>query len=426
MPAPGTVGTASRISEKDSEMRLSSQLQIGFAPRLAALYAGIFVMSGIQLPFFPVWLKAKGLDPQMIGMVLAAPILARLIAVPLVAHTADRRDAVRTAIIATSFLSVAGFALVGLAEGARAILIAYALASLTLTPVMPLAETYALKGLNQRGRAYGPVRLWGSAAFILGTFVAGFAADTIPARDLIWLIAVACLISALTALTLAPLSAAAAPASEPAMPRKPLLRDHAFIAVLAAASLIQASHAVYYSFSALEWRGAGLDGTAIAALWALGVIAEIVLFAVSGRLPPFFQPTVLLMIGAAGGALRWAAMALDPPALALPWLQLLHAASFGATHLGALGFVARHAPAGQGATAQGYLAIAVGVTMAAATGLSGWLYGSFRQPRLRGHGASGYRWRRLRAYCAADAPSSGALSAGARVAQAGRNSPRCR
>ena len=64
------------------------------------------------------------------------------------------------------------------------------------------------------------------------------------------------------------------------------------------------------------------------------------------------------MIGAAGAALRWAAMAFDPPALVLPWLQLLHAASFGATYLGALSFVARRAPAGQGATAQGYLAIA--------------------------------------------------------------------
>jgi len=358
-------------------MRPLRHLQVGFAPRVAALYAGIFVMGGIQLPFFPVWLKAKGLDPQMIGIVLAAPIVARLIAVPLVARTADRRDAVRAAIIVTSFLGVAGYVLVGLADGARAILAAYALASLALTPVMPLAETYALKGLGQRGRAYGPVRLWGSAAFILGTFVAGFATDTIPARDLIWLVAAASLISALAALTLEPLKAAAPPANKPAEPRQPLLRDPAFIAVLAAASLIQASHAVYYGFSALQWRSAGLDGTAIAALWGLGVIAEILLFAVSGRLPPFFQPTVLLMIGAAGGAMRWAAMALDPPALILPWLQLLHAASFGATHLGALGFVARHAQAGQGATAQGYLAIAVGATMAAATGLSGWLYGGF-------------------------------------------------
>jgi MFS transporter, PPP family, 3-phenylpropionic acid transporter len=367
----------SRLSEKDSEMRPFSQLQVGFAARLAALYAGIFVMGGIQLPFFPVWLKAKGLDPQTIGIVLAAPIVARLIAVLLVARTADRRDAVRAAIIVTSFLGVAGYVLVGLAEGARAILAAYALASLALTPVMPLAETYALRGLGQRKRAYGPVRLWGSAAFILGTFIAGFATDTIPARDLIWLIAAASLISALTALTLEPMTENAPLANEPAQPRPPLLRDPAFIAVLAAASLIQASHAVYYGFSALQWRGDGLDGTAIAALWGLGVVAEIVLFAISGRLPPFFQPTVLIMIGAAGGALRWTAMAFDPPASVLPWLQLLHAASFGATHLGALGFVARHARVGQGATAQGYLAIAVGVTTAAATGLSGWLYGSF-------------------------------------------------
>jgi len=357
-------------------MRPFSQFQVGFAPRVAALYAGMFVMSGIQLPFFSVWLKAKGLDPQMIGVVLAAPIVARLIAVPVVARVADRREALRAAIIATSFLGTAGYVIVGLADSARAILITYTLASLVLTPVMPLAETYALKGLTAHGRAYGPVRLWGSAAFILGTFLAGFAADLTSPRGLIWLIAAACLISALAALALKPLSAAP-PLGEQPVPHTSLLRDPAFIAVLAAASLIQSSHAVYYGFSALQWRAAGLDGSAIAALWALAVIAEIVLFAISGRMPPFFQPTVLILIGAAGGAVRWAVMALDPPALLLPWLQLLHAASFGATHLGALGFVARSAPPGQGATAQGYLAIAVGVTMAAATALSGWLYGSF-------------------------------------------------
>jgi PPP family 3-phenylpropionic acid transporter len=352
-------------------------VQVGFAPRLAALYVGIFVMGGIQLPFFPLWLEAKGLDPEMIGVVLAVPLFVRVFAIPLAARAADRRDAVRATIIVASWLGAAGYVLVGLAEGARAILITYTLASLALTPVTPLAETYALKGLSARGRAYGPVRLWGSAAFILGTVVAGFATDAIPARHLIWLIVVACLISALVALALEPLSIASPPASEPPSPRKHLLLDPAFIAVLAAASLIQASHAIYYGFSTLEWRGAGLDGTTIAALWGLGVIAEIVLFAFSGRLPPFFQPVTLLMIGAAGGALRWGAMALDPPAVALPWLQLLHALSFGASHLGALGFVARHAPAGQGATAQGYLAIAQGVAMAGAMGLSGWLYGAF-------------------------------------------------
>jgi PPP family 3-phenylpropionic acid transporter len=358
-------------------MRPVPQLKFGFATRLAALYAALFILGGIQLPFLPVWLKAKGLDAATIGLVLAAPMLVRVLAIPLAARTADRHDALRLGIIVTSCTSVFGYVLVGLASGATAILIAFVLASLAFTPVMPLAETYALKGLAARGRAYGPVRLWGSAAFILGTFAAGFAADTIPARHLIWLIVAASIISALAAFALAPLSTGTPGPSEQQPLRKSLLRDPSFIAVLAAASLIQASHAVYYGFSTLEWRAAGLDGTTIAALWGLGVIAEIVLFAVSGRLPPFFQPGVMLIIGALGAALRWSAMALDPAAAWLPVLQLLHALSFGATHLGALTFLARTTPPGQGATAQGYLAIAMGAAMAGAMGLSGVLYEAF-------------------------------------------------
>ena len=155
------------------------------------------------------------------------------------------------------------------------------------------------------------------------------------------------------------------------------MRDPAFVAALAAASLIQSSHAVFYGFSALQWRAEGLDGSAIAGLWALGVAAEIVLFALQGRLPAYLTPALLIVVGGLGATLRWSVMALNPPAVLLPLVQLLHALSFGATHLGALGFVAQRAPAGQGATAQGYLALAIGTTMAAMTGMSGVLYGAY-------------------------------------------------
>jgi MFS transporter, PPP family, 3-phenylpropionic acid transporter len=56
---------------------------------------------------------------------------------------------------------------------------------------------------------------------------------------------------------------------------------------------------------------------------------------------------------------------------------MLHALSFGATHLGALGFVARAAPAGLAATAQGYLAVAIGGTIAAGMAIAGVLYGRY-------------------------------------------------
>ncbi len=350
---------------------------LGFVPRLAAFYAALFILPGIQMPFFPVWLRAKGLDPKMIGFVLAVPMVVRILAIPVVTRAADRRDAIQGAMVLACVASVAGYTLVGLSGGAVAILIAYALTSLASTPVIPLSETYALKGLSARGRAYGPVRLWGSFAYIVGNFAAGFAADAMPARDLIWLMVAATILLALAASTLPSLPSPPHDPDTPSRPRPMLLRDPAFIAVLAAASLIQASHAFFYGFSAVQWRAAGFDGTVIAALWGLGVAAEIVLFAMQARLPPFFEPTMLLLVGACGAVLRWVGMALDPPALMLPFLQVLHALSFGATHLGALMFLMRHVPPGQAATAQGYLAITLGLAMAAATAVSGLLYDDF-------------------------------------------------
>ena len=329
------------------------------------------------MPFFPVWLAARGLDAKMIGIVLAVPMVARVVAIPIVTRAADRRDAVRTALVMACLASVVGYALVGLSGGALAILVAYALTSLAATPVMPLSETYALRGLSARGRAYGPVRLWGSFAFIVGNFAAGVAADILPANDLIWLMVAATLLLALAAFSLPSSMPFTSKPLSPQEPRQTLLRDPVFVVVVAAASLIQASHAFFYGFSAVQWRAAGLDGSVIAALWALGVAAEIVLFAVQARLPPFFEPTVLILFGAIGAAVRWGLMALDPPFQVLPALQLLHALSFGATHLGTLMFLVRHVRPGQAATAQGYLAVAAGTAMAGATALSGLLYADF-------------------------------------------------
>lgn len=346
-----------------------------FARRLATLYAALFVTLGVQLPFLPVWLAAKGLDAQAIGLVLAVPMLARVFAIPMATRVADRRDALRAVIVVLSGVAVAGYGVLGLAEGLVAIVAAYAAASAAYAPVMLLADAYALRGLARWGLAYGPVRLWGSAAFIAASFAAGALLDLIAPRDLIWLVVAAMGLSVVAACALAPVGAPMTAAAAAPPPAGILLRDPRFLTVAAAASLIQASHAMYYGFSTIEWQAAGFGGTTIGALWALGVLAEIALFAISGRLP--FTPTALILVGALGAAVRWSAMALAPPAAALPALQCLHALSFGATHLGALGFLARAAPPGLGATAQGYLGVASGLVMAVAMGVCGVLYGRF-------------------------------------------------
>jgi MFS transporter, PPP family, 3-phenylpropionic acid transporter len=348
-----------------------------FVRRLALFYVALFVSIGIQLPFFPLWLEAKGLDAGMIGLVLATPMVVRLFSIPVLTRLADRHQAVRGAIIIASVLAAAGTIALGLAEGGLAILVVFTLASIPFTPVMPLAEAYALRGLAQVGRAYGPVRLWGSAAFIGGSLGAGWIIDSLTAGNLIWLIAAAMLATAVTAAGLVPLPAHTPVMDAPEPSYEGFLRTPGFAMVAAAAGLIQASHAVYYGFSSLDWKAAGLDGTAVGILWAIGVAAEITLFAFSGRLPLWLRPPALLLAGALGASLRWGIMALDPPTAALPFLQCLHGLSFGATHLGAIGFVARAAPAGRAATAQGSLAVVLGGTMALSMSLSGVLYENF-------------------------------------------------
>jgi PPP family 3-phenylpropionic acid transporter len=341
-----------------------------FAPRLAAFYAAFFAASGLYLPFFPVWLAAKGLDAAAIGIVLAVPQFLRIAAIPAGTRLADRYGALKGPLVVASLAALAGLLLVAFADGFWSILIALALMTMFSAPVLPLGDAYALKGLAARGIAYGPVRLWGSVAFMAANLAGGLLLARVMPVHLIWPIVACYAAVAVSALLLAPLREV--PAST-ARPRSVDRRGSAFLAVVGAASLTQASHAVYYGFSTLAWSAQGLSGGAIGALWALGVAAEIVLFAFAARLSAL-APTSLIALGAAGAVLRWGAMAFDPPALLLPALQVLHALSFGATHLGTMAYLAASAPEGRRAAAQGDVAAASGIAMALATALSGALY----------------------------------------------------
>ena len=228
-----------------------------FALRLSAFYAAFFVYGGMSLPFLPVWLRAKGLDAREIGMVLAAPLIVRLIVVPLSTRLADRFALLRGALVAAAIASVAGFALLGVSEGFLLILAAMALASVVATPVLPLADAYALRGLAERRRAYGPVRLWGSVSFIAANFGGGLVLELAGAGNLIWALVASQVLAAAAALWLPPLPPERSPPVPTGRPAKSLWRMPVFLCVVAAASLIQSSHAVMHGFAHAAMGGEG-------------------------------------------------------------------------------------------------------------------------------------------------------------------------
>ena len=224
--------------------------------------------------------------------------------------------------------------------------------------MVPLTDAYALRGVARYGLNYGPLRLWGSAAFVVGALACGLLVDVIAAKHLIWVIAAVAALGALASLGLQPLGRAEAAAAA-RQARRALLRDPGFLAIIVAAALIQGSHAAYYTFASIAWQAAGLGGLTIAGLWALGVLAEIVVFALSPRFT--LPPAMLVVIAALSAVAALADHGAGAAARGARGGPARARADFGLTQVGTMGLLVRHVPGHVMARGQGYLAACGGI-----------------------------------------------------------------
>jgi PPP family 3-phenylpropionic acid transporter len=384
MPSESVIPIASRAASR------------GFARPLSLFYGATFGMLGCYLPFFPVWLKAVGIDASWIGAITAAPALTRFTVLPLVTAFAERRRTTRNAIVMTTFATALGLSVVGTQHQALPLFLIFAITCCLWTPTAPLTDAYALRGVVQYGLNYGPLRLWGSAAFVVGALLCGLFIDVIAPERLIWIIAATAGLSALASLGLQPLDApkTSEPRSSKLKTSEPetsereasgpghrgpgaLLRDSGFLAIIVASALIQGSHAAYYIFASIVWKQAGLSGLTIAMLWSLGVLAEIVLFALS---PRFTLPSaVLVAIGALSAVARWVITAQQPPIAILAVVQLTHGLTFGLTQVGTMGLLIHHVPGHVMTRGQGYLAACSGIVASSTSILCGIVYARYGQ-----------------------------------------------
>ena len=347
-----------------------------FATRLAVFYGTMFGMVGTHLPFFTVWLKAVGIDAFWIGVITAVPPVTRFTVLPFVTALAERRHALRGAIMVTGFATAFGFCIVGTQHLPVLVFLAYAVTCCLWTPMVPLTDAYALRGVARYGLNYGPLRLWGSAAFVAGALVCGMLVDVIAAKNLIWVIASVAALGAFVGLGLQPMGKPK-PVANIRHGAGALLRDPGFLAIIVTSALIQGSHAAYYIFASIAWQQAGLGGLTIAGLWSLGVIAEIVVFALSPRFT--LPPVILVVIAALSAVARWVITAQEPPLAILATVQLTHGLTFGLTQVGTMGLLVRYVPGHVMARGQGYLAACSGIVSSSVSILSGAIYARYGQ-----------------------------------------------
>lgn len=341
------------------------------AIRLATVYGTMFLFTGVYLPFFPVWLKSKGLDAGEISLVVALSLFLRIVVSPFFASVADRLGDRRRVALWLAWASLASAGLFLVVEGFGPILLVALVLNAVFPSISPLVETIAMRARIDEGMNYGRVRLWGSITFIAASAGAGWLLEW-TAPSIIAVCFVAALLCTVAGTWLLPEDAPRK--LKPRAPRSRFAdvleigRHPVFVLFVVTASLTQATHAVYYAFGSLAWQKEGYSDTVIGLLWATGVLAEIVLFYISGPLMARMGAVRLVMLAAAAAILRWSVTALNPPVFLLFLMQALHGLTFGAAHLGAVQFVAQAAPPRLAATAQSlYAAMASGVIMGLVT-----------------------------------------------------------
>lgn len=342
------------------------------AADIARLYGLYFAFVGASGPYLPLLFSHWGMTAFQIGALVALGHLIRIVAPPVWGWAADRHGRIRVLLQAGAGVMAAMCLLLpqagALDPSARfaAAAVVMALLYLAAAGQVPLTESMSLRLAEGDVGRYGRMRVWGSVGFIVA--VAGFG----PLLDIAGVGLVPYLLAATSIALLLATRRLPAATELPARAAGARLRDEllqpALLAFLAAALLTIVAHAPFYAFFSLYLEGLGYSRTAIGLFWALGVVAEIVLFLCQKRFFDRFPATGLLAVTLALCVLRFLmtaeAAGMGPVAatLTLAAAQVLHAATFALNHSASMAVLYQRFGTRHQARAQSlYTAVAYGV-----------------------------------------------------------------
>jgi PPP family 3-phenylpropionic acid transporter len=309
--------------------------------RLSSFYLCYFATIGAFIPFWSLYLKENGFNPAEIGQLSALLVGTKIIAPNLWGWIADHTQANLRIIRWTSFFAVLLFAGFLAIHGYSAFAWLTIVFSFFWNAPLPLYEATTLEHLQVDSHRYSRIRLWGSIGFILTVTGVGRLLDTQP------IILLPILITGLLALTW--LTTVASPESRAitlehsSVKIASIIKKPEVIAFLLVYVLIQFAHAPYYVFYSIYLKDHLYSATATGLLWSLGVIAEIVLFLFMKGLLKRYSLRGILLGSLVFAVLRWLLIGVYVDKLwVLVFAQLLHAATYGGTHIAGIHLVQRY------------------------------------------------------------------------------------
>lgn len=324
---------------------------------LGLFYAAIFIGNGASSPYMPVWFHHRGLTGAEIGLILSAPMLARVVTAPAIAVWADSFKLRRTPLMILGLGTACAYGLMAPQLGFFWWAGVWFLASTLYVSLPPLTDVIVMARARLDGFNYGWPRGIGSAAFIVGNVVMGaILARHSPELVLVWIV-VAALMAAVGARYLLPPDpvrhgGGQAKLAERMAGLRELIRDREFMLTVVSVGLIQSAHAFYYAFSALAWKQQGVPESMTGVLWGSGVAVEIGFLWFMEPWRRRIGPRRLLILGGLAGMVRWTALAFAPPLWLVFPIQTLHTLSYAATFVASLQLVERLSTPANASSAQ--------------------------------------------------------------------------
>ncbi len=302
--------------------------------RLSAFYGAYYLVLGAFSPYFGPFLSSRGFSAFDLSLIMSAWYAARVISPPLWSRGARFSARPIGWLRAGAILSVMAFVLYAFdlpLIGMVAIMVVFAGA---YNAILPQFEAITLTTLGRQKALYGRIRVWGSVGFVCANLIFGLLLDQTGYSTLILaMIPGLLLLAASTWINDYPSVTASTHDAAAAGP--PLVQPvgGSVRRFLAAAVLMQVAHGAFYVFFSVYLTQNGYDASWIGILWAVGVLAEILMFVYLPRLLPAIGAHRLMLGCFAAGAIRWVVTAFLPEyPMALVLAQFTHALTFAAFH----------------------------------------------------------------------------------------------
>ena len=322
-----------------------------------ALFCAYFAFVGIFSPYLSLYLSDRGMTIAQIGVLMALPQVLRIVGPPFWGWAAGPLAGEAAVLRVAAIGAVLSIGALAGADSFAALAAALLALCFTTSGMVPITDALAMRAVGGDLGRYGRVRVWGSIGFIGAVALAGPLLDRhgmrlLPACLLVLMVAVAIIAFRLP-------RPSPKPAAGARVPLRQRVREPAIAAFFLSSALMIFAHAGLYSFYSLYLEHHGFTRSAIGLMWAIGVLAEIVLFFGQRRLFERFGALSLLSFSFAVCVLRFALIASSAGNVA--WLvaaQLMHAVTFGVHQSASMALLHRWFAGPSLASAQAAFAVA--------------------------------------------------------------------